>query len=375
MSTQHILFVDDYPRMTTGGGEHHLLRVAEDCLASGYRVGVVCIPGSGLEAQARHAGLEVWPMPGVRGPGVRRALSKLFVMLAPDVVHVHGFYAMTVACPAARKAGVPHVLTTVHSMPGAALDLRRGIAGRLEFALRARMYRRAARSIDRFVCVVEAARKELLGIGIPTSKLMVIANGIPDPRVGRVMPGKSDGAPVVVGSVGRLVPAKGYPDFVDAAAVVLVQDEHVRFRLVGDGEERDSLQKRAADLGIAAAFDFAGWSDDAIAEIAAMDVYVVSSVTETTNLTMLEAMGLGVPVIGTDVGGIAEAVVDSVSGCLVPARQPEALGAAILELTRDPALRVSMGTAGRERFEHSFTLDMMLEEHAALYTALVGRPA
>jgi len=86
-------------------------------------------------------------------------------------------------------------------------------------------------------------------------------------------------------------------------------------------------------------------------------------------------MGLGVPVVVTDVGGIAEAVVDGVSGRLVPSRRPEALGAAILELVRDSALRASMGAAGRERFERAFTLDTMLDQHAALYAELTGKPA
>lgn len=373
MTTPYIVFVDDYPHANIGGGEQHLLRVARGCREWGYRVDIVCIPGSGLEAEARSAGIEILRMPAGRRPGVGRELRRLFDAAAPDIVHVHGFYAMAVACPAARRAGVPFILTTVHSMPNAALELRPGAAGRIEFALRSRLYRRAARSIDRFVCVVNAARDELLGLGIPAQKLTVIANGIPDPRAGGSPVSKPEGSSVLVGSVGRLERAKGYLDFIEAAAIILGRDERVRFRLVGQGSEHEALRQRAARLGLGERFEFAGWSGDPIAEIATMDVYVVSSITETTNLTLLEAMGLGVPVVATDVGGISDAVADGVSGRLVPAHRPELLAKAIFELGGDPEARASMGAAGRERFEAAFTLDRMLEAHRALYSGLLGQ--
>lgn len=371
MSAPYILFVDDYPHLNIGGGEQHLLRIARACRDWGYRVGVVCVPGSGLDAEVRSAGLDALPMPAYRGPGVRRALARLFAAEQPDVVHVHGFYAMTVACLAARKAGVPHVLTTVHSMPLAARALRPGVLGRAEAVLRTRLYRGAADSVERFVCVVEAARAELLGMGIPAEKVMTIDNGIPDPRAGRVVRAGREGGPLVIGSVGRLERAKAYADFVDAAALVLATDAHVRFRLVGDGGERDALIARAARLGLDARFEFAGWSDDAIGEIAAMDVYVVTSVTETTNLSLLEAMALGVPVVATAVGGIPDIVVDGASGLLMPPHRPDELSRAIADLAGDPALREMLGAAGRERFEARFTLDRMLELHHGLYGELL----
>lgn len=371
MMSPHIVFVDDYPHANIGGGEQHLLRVARGCVEWGYRVGIVCIPGSGLELRARSEGFDVWPMPANRGPGVGRKLRRLFASVAPDIVHVHGFFAMTVACPAARGAGVPHVLTTVHNMPSAPLDLRPGIAGRLEFRLRAVLYRRAADSIDRFVCVVGAARDELLDIGVNASKMVVIANGIPDPDNGGERCPKVPGDAVLVSSVGRLESLKGYAYLVDAAAIAIEKAESVRFRLVGDGSQRDTLRQRAQRLGLGSRFEFAGWSDDPLGEIASMDIYVVSSVTDTTNLTILEAMGLGVPVVATDVGGISDAVADGSSGYLVPPRRPDALARAIVDLAGDPALRSSMGAEGRARFERGFTLDRMLGAHRELYAGLL----
>ncbi len=371
MSAPYLLLVDDYPHINIGGGEQHLLRVGRACREWGYRVGVVCVPGSGLDAEVRSAELEALPMPAYRGPGAGRELERLFAAERPDIVHVHGFYAMTVACPAARKAGVPHVLTTVHSMPDAALSLRPGLPGRLELALRSWLYRRAAASIERFVCVVDAARGDLLGMGIDDRKLTVIPNGIPDPRAGRVAGIPADDAAVVVGSVGRLEPVKAYADLVDAAAIVLRDRPAVRFRLVGDGSQREALGRRAASLGTG--FELTGWREDALGEIADMDIYAVSSLTETTNLSLLEAMALGIPVVATAVGGIPDAVADGESGLLVPPHRPDELAHAIAALADDAALRARMGAAGRARFERDFTLETMLERHRELYEELLGK--
>jgi glycosyltransferase involved in cell wall biosynthesis len=373
MTKPHIAFVDDYPHANIGGGEQHLLRVARGCIEWGFRVSIVCIPGSGLEAAARAAGYELIPMPAGRQPGVGARVQRLFAAAAPDIVHVHGFYAMTVACPAARRAGVPHVLDTVHNMPSAPRDLRPGIAGRLESRVRAHLYRRTAGSIDRFVCVVAAVRDELLDIGVDASKAVVIANGIPDPATSAERPPKAAGEAILVGSVGRLEPLKGYACLIDAAAILVEQSEHIQFRLVGDGSLRVMLERRAQRLGLGPRFEFAGWSNDALADIAAMDVYVVSSLTDTTNLTILEAMGLGVPVVATDVGGIPDAVADGESGYLVPPHHPDLLADAILQMADDPSMRSAMGAEGRARFERTFTLDRMLESHRELYTGLLGR--
>ncbi|KAF0208859.1 MAG: glycosyltransferase [Actinomycetota bacterium] len=368
MAQPHILFVDDYPHPNIGGGELHLLRVARGCRDWGYRVGIVCVPGSGLETNARGEGFDVHPLRiGRRRPASRLRLRRLFAQVKPDIVHVHGFNATLTACPAARRAGVGVILTTVHNMPSAPLELRPGIGGRLEFDLRAALYPRVADNVDRFVCVVGAARDELVSLGLDASKLVVIANGIPNPAANRAQVARRDDGTVVVGSVGRLEPLKGYEFFVAAAAIVSSQSPSVRFRLVGDGRLRSSLTAQVASLELGSRFEFAGWSNDATGEISAMDVYVVSSVTDTTNLTILEAMALGKPVVATDVGGISDAVADGDNGYLVPPRRPDLLAERIIRLVEDDALRDRMGTDGRKRYEASFTEERMLEQHRMLY--------
>jgi len=365
----HILFVDDYRHANIGGGEQHLLRVARGCREAGWRTGVVCAPGSGLEKSARSAGHEVWPVStGRHVSRDRRALRALFERLSPDIVHAHGFYVTLIASAAARRAGVARVFTTAHTMPSAPLYLYPGVRGRLEFYARSVVFRRVARSIDRLVCVVPAVRDELLRIGVEARKIEVIENGVPDPVFGvKRSPGDVKEGVTRVGSAGRFEQPKGYEHFIAAATIVARERNDVEFRLVGDGTLRDALMAQAERLGVSDRLEFAGWSDDPLGEIAAMDIYVVSSVTETTNLTVLEAMGLGRPVIATDVGGISDAVLDGINGYLVPPRREDLMALRILELVDNLALRKSMGAAGRRRFKERFTEARMIERHLELY--------
>jgi glycosyltransferase involved in cell wall biosynthesis len=371
----HILLVDDYRHANIGGGEHHLLRVASGCREAGYRVGVVCAPGSGLESHASLAGHEVWPVRTGRNIlRDRRALRGLFAALSPDIVHVHGFYASLAACISARRAGVPAVLTTIHNMPSAPASLRPGVRGRVEVVMRDVFTRRTARHLDRMVCVVDAVRVELEAAGVPAEKLVTIHNGIQTPVLerGDIQAGESSPRDPLVGSVGRFEPLKGYPYFIEAAALVSKRVPGARFRLVGDGSLRDELEQRAGAAALEERISLPGWSSTPLAEIAAMDVYVASSVTDTTNLTVVEAMALGKPAVVTRVGGLPEVVADGVTGYVVPPRDAEALAARITQLLEDPDARRRMGEAARARFLERFTVERMVDEHLALYGSLLA---
>jgi glycosyltransferase involved in cell wall biosynthesis len=372
LSSASIVFVDNYPHVSVGGGEHHLLRVADACARAGARTHVMCAPGSGLELLASQHGHAVVPvMMSANSLSTATRMRCALADLKPTIVHMHGFFVTAVGAAGAAASGARAVLATVHAMPSAPVALRPDWRGRFEFAARSFMTRRAARHLDRIVCVVDAARAELEAMGVAGEKLVVIPNGIPAPA-GQVIASDSPDAPPLVGSVGRLESPKGYEYLVDAAALVGERVPDVRVRLVGDGVLRGALGARVVAAGLDGRVELAGWSDEPLAEIAAMDVYVVSSVTETTNLTVLEAMALGKPVVVTNVGGLPEVVEDGVTGLVVPPRDPGALADAVVSLLGDPELRARMGAAGRERFLERFTVERMTDAHLELYAELLG---
>ena len=207
----------------------------------------------------------------------------------------------------------------------------------------------------------------------------VIPNGIaldpPEPSRRpkiRRMWGIADGE-VVVGSVGRLVPQKGYRVLLEAAPHLLQQCPRTKFILVGAGRERVQLEDRAKELGIAHGVHFVGETDRPMDAIAAMDVFVVSSLFEPFGQVLLEAMVCSRPIVASNVGGIPEVVEHEISGLLVPPRDPERLAQAILALLTDRDKAMRLVRAGRTRVKTLFGLDTMIDRVEVCFEEAMGR--
>jgi glycosyltransferase involved in cell wall biosynthesis len=180
------------------------------------------------------------------------------------------------------------------------------------------------------------------------------------------------GAPLV-GNVAALAPHKGQRHLVAAAARVIRKFPDARFLIVGDGELRDPLERQVKTLGLERHVFLTGFREDALALMKSLDIFVMSSLTEGLGSAILEAMTCEKPVVGTRTGGIPEAVVDGVTGLLVPPRDEAALAAAIGRLLGDPDLRQSYGRAGRARVERAFSVDRLVEGTARVYSERVAR--
>ncbi len=179
--------------------------------------------------------------------------------------------------------------------------------------------------------------------------------------------------------LGHLSEVKGYPTFVEGAARVARQLEGCVFLAVG-GETIESgyrahLERQAAALGLADRIRFLGFRRDVADILRAADVMVLPSRAEGLPLAVLEAMACGKPVVATPVGGVPEAVLDGVTGFLVPPDDPDALARGLLRLFRDPGLARRMGEAGRRRIEARFSLGRFLAQIHQLYDdVLATRP-
>jgi glycosyltransferase involved in cell wall biosynthesis len=136
--------------------------------------------------------------------------------------------------------------------------------------------------------------------------------------------------------------------------------------IVGDGPERARLEEVTKVCGAAPYVRFLGHRDDARRWLAGCDVYVNSSISEGVSLTILEAMAAGLSIVATRVGGTPE-VVDATCARLVSPRDANALAGALLDLSRQPAVREQMGRAARTRVEALFTLERMVDEYRDVY--------
>jgi L-malate glycosyltransferase len=176
---------------------------------------------------------------------------------------------------------------------------------------------------------------------------------------------------VAVVTVANFRPQKAYPVLLEAARRVLDRSEDVRFLIVGVGPEADAIVQLHRDLGLGDRVRILGYRPDAVEVMAASDVFCLASDYEGTPVAMMEALALGLPVVSTAVGGVAETLEDGRSARLVPTRDPSALAEALLEVVNDPEMRERYASAAGDlagQFDMrrvTETLEQAYEELAA----------
>lgn len=300
-------------------------------------------------------------------------LRNLLRSLHPDIVHTYNIGALDTAL-SARMAGVRHV---VHAEHGRDATDPHGHNRKYRW-----LRRLLSPAINIFVAVSEDLSEWLAkDVGIPRKKVRLIYNGIdteqyrPGNRETATLPGGFvPPGSVVIGSVGRLDPVKGFDVLLQAFARLCAsaQAPGPRLMIVGDGPERTALEDLANELGVAPRVWFAGQRDDVPRLLQAMDVYVCSSIAEGIALTIIEAMASGLPVVATRVGGNPELVVPEQTGSLVPASDPDALAQALDFSLAQPELLRAQGSAGRKRAQTHFSVDAMIADYCAVYDGLSG---
>jgi glycosyltransferase involved in cell wall biosynthesis len=240
------------------------------------------------------------------------------------------------------------------------------------------------RSICRFAdCVLansDAVREWLVSEGYEKQKIRVIRNGIVEPKVA-ALPGESSirsefgipGDAPLIGMMCRLSRVKAVNDLLDAAATILKEHPETRFLIIGDGEERPSLVAQAERLGISHRVIFTGFRTDIQRVLPELTISALTSTSEGLSNTLLESMAVGLPVVATRIGGNTEIVLDTVTGLLVPPRNPVALADALGRLLADPALARQMGERGKARIENDFSVDHAVSKTQDLYLELMDR--
>ena len=175
----------------------------------------------------------------------------------------------------------------------------------------------------------------------------------------------------LIGIVARLVPIKAHEVFLAAAAEVRRQVPGARFLIVGDGELRQALEQQTAALGLTDAVRFLGWRADIDRLYADIDVVALTSRNEGSPVALIEAMASGVPVVSTEVGGVADVVQHGVSGLLAPMDDAAGIARHILTLLADPAMRHTMGQHGRARVAATYDAGRLVTDIETLYEDLV----
>lgn len=274
------------------------------------------------------------------------------------LVHMHRYKDTIVGTAAAKLAGVPHVVRTVHGLTETMVGWDRAKLRAFETIEKAVLWSFA----DRVIAVSEGMAEMLTRAGHRSSSVVAVHNGVDLSRI-RALRSRDGvredlGIPadaVLIGTAGRLSPVKAQCSLLRAARRILDERPEARFVVAGDGPRREELQALAETLGVARQSVFAGVRMDIYDVIASMDIFVLPSLSEGIPMALLEAMALGRPVVASAVGGIPEMIQHGTNGLLVPPADPKALADACLELTGDPDRAAAMGAAARRTVEASFS--------------------
>ena len=288
-----------------------------------------------------------------------RLLGALMAKVRPQVVHTHGYRADVIAGALARARHIPAV-STVHGFTG----------GGPRHRLYERIQRIALRRANAVIAVSKPLAVQLADAGISRNRIHCVANAFTPPltslarSVARHRLGIAPDA-LVAGWVGRLSREKGADIMLDALAH---GDASWRLSIIGDGPERDALQRQAANLGIADRVTWHGLVENAGSLLTAFDAFVLSSRTEGTPIALFEAMYASVPIVATRVGGVVD-VVSSSHAILVPSEQPKMIAHALADVANDPLAASSRSTLARERLLNSYGNAEWLDAIGAVYEA------
>lgn len=172
---------------------------------------------------------------------------------------------------------------------------------------------------------------------------------------------------LVFGTIARLDPIKNQLMMVRAFARTLEQIPNAILMIVGDGDMRGELDRLVDQLGIRTSVVFTGYQSRPHAYLALMDIYLLSSLSEGTSMTLLEAMAASKPCVVTDAGGNPEIVINELNGLVTPNDDEEAFAEAMVKLGLSKDLQQRYAAAARERYQMVFSVDKMIESFQTLY--------
>jgi glycosyltransferase involved in cell wall biosynthesis len=295
-------------------------------------------------------------------------LVRLIRQTRPDVVHVHSgcWYKGSLA---ARLAGVGRIVYTEHGRIRPPSPVSRWLD------------RRSARRTHVVVAVSDRLREHLqAAAGVDPRRIYTIYNGVdteafqpgrPPAKLRRALGLPADA--LVVGSVGRLEPVKAFHRIVEAvAAVGDASPRPVYVLLCGDGSERAALWETARRCGIGDRVRLAGWVDRPVDHYRLMNVFSLTSVSEGTSVSLLEAMATGVVPLVMDVGSNREVLGPDLRDLVVPAADVTTYVRVLRGVLQSPERWESARAAARARVVRHYSLDRMAEEYDALYRGLAA---
>ena len=360
--------------MGMGGADKQVLSAAQELRARGHAVQIVSLTTLGpMGLEARALGIPIESLEMARGVPDPRGMLRLIRLVRawrPDVLHSHMVHANLMARVLRLFVLLPAVVSTIHNIDE---------GGRLWMAA----YRLTNGLADHMTIISQAAADRFITERIvPKELLTLIPNGV-DTNGFRNVPGTArESLRMSLGlqgefvwlAVGRFEIAKDYPNMLRGFAAVRRRHPQSVLLLAGRGSLQTETESMVQDLGLQGGVRFLGVRSDVAELMSAADGYVMSSAWEGMPIVLLEAAAAALPIVATLVGGNHEVVCEGESGFLVPPRDSDALGAAMVRLMESSEReRRSMGERGREHVQRHYGLSRIVDRWEELYREVLAR--
>ena len=362
--------------LARGGAELQLFHAATGLRSLGFDVHVVCILSTGYYgAKLEQHGVPVTCLNAERTTNALRILAR-FVRyakrLGPVALVGIDYPGAMLARAGGALARIPVVISSIHTENNGGPHRRLALAWTDSLAT-------VTTAVSRRVA------QTLVDMGVPSSRVQVIPNGIDTHTVGPHLRAQREALRRSLGigediffwfAAGRMEAPKDYPNLLAAMALLSKGSRPVRLAIAGHGPLLDDVRGRVTALGLDGMVSLLGLRDDVPACMAAADATVLASAWEGLPTVALESLAVETPIVCTDVGGAREIVENGRSGFVVPPRNPQALAIAMEEMMACSAKeRRQMGAFGRKHIERDFGLDRVLGCWSGLLNDLVGAVA
>ena len=355
-----ILHID--PERRWGGGEAQVLGLLSYLAERGHHNDLLTDPDGRLFQQSQALSVRTLPLVVCNDLDFR-PIPKLRRLIRDenyDVIHFH-----------TKRA---HALSfwLSHGTPGPKYVVTR----RMDYPESRSWYTRYLynRKVDGVIAISGKIRELLIEAGVQRERIRLIHSGI-DPRPFETAANDRavDCERIVVGMIAVLEERKGHRVLLEAARRLKARGCQIGYRLAGEGPLRKSLEETTIQLGLNQDVRFLDFVSDIPAFLNSVDVVVLPSLFEGLGVSVLEAMAAGKAVIASRAGGLADVVVDAVTGFLVAPGDAEALANAIVKLAGDRSLSREMGQKGKARLKEHFTMEQMAKKNEGYYYALLEK--
>lgn len=360
----------------TGGAQTHTLNLSRKLIEYGVEVSVVTRHYKGL---ARFENIDSIPVFRVGYGDMPKIMSgfsfifsalRLIKKLQFDILHCHMVYSAMTTGVLARLLVSKRLIINPHGRIDRLIHTN-------PFIGRARLY--TIRMGDAFVSISHDIHQELRQVGVKEALIWDIPNGV-DTHLFRPVDKKTQIAlrhdlkipdnPLII-YVGRLSTVKGLGTLINSIPQVLQKVPDLTLLILGDGEERSTLEKHVEKLGVSKNIIFCGSKDNVIPYLQASDVFVLPSRSEAFPVALLEAMACGLPIVATKTSGASEILQDGVLGKLVPIDDVRSLAKGLTEVLVSPDLR-SWGQRGCRHILNRYSLGATAESCIKMYESLMS---